>query len=129
MATVTRTLKTGGDTGKLNRAEVRAVTAAIAEGRTADVLSGAVLKQFRAARKRKPGTDHSVFGENAFVQTVTKTAGRDHKAGTAFATGRNKGESIPKTIRRRDDGKIVTASVASDRAAPEKAKASSRSKN
>jgi hypothetical protein len=124
MATVTRTLKSGGDTGKLNRAEVRAVTAAIAEGRTADVLSGAVLKQFRAARKRKPGTNHGVPGENAFV----RTDGLDHKAGTAFATGRNKGRSIPKTIRRRDDGKIVTASVASERAAPEKAKASSRSK-
>jgi anthranilate phosphoribosyltransferase len=53
MPAVTRTLKKGGDTGKLDRAEVRAVTAAIAEGRAADVLSGAVLQQFRAMRKRK----------------------------------------------------------------------------
>lgn len=128
MAAVTRTLKKGGDTGKLDRAEVRAVTAAIAEGRTADVLSGAVLKQFRAATKRKPDSDHTVLGENSFVRTVTKTAGLDHKAGTAFPTGRNKAKSIPKTIRRRDDGTIVTVTVASERAVPEKVKASSRSK-
>lgn len=53
MTRVTRTLKNGGDTGTLDRAEVREVTAAIQAGRIADVLSGAVLQQFRAARRRK----------------------------------------------------------------------------
>jgi anthranilate phosphoribosyltransferase len=53
---VTRTLKKGADTGKLDRAEVRAVTAAINAGRTADVLSGAVLEQVRAAGKKNGNT-------------------------------------------------------------------------
>jgi anthranilate phosphoribosyltransferase len=53
MTRVTRTLKNGGDTGTLDRAEVREVTAAIQAGRVADVLSGAVLQQFRAARNPK----------------------------------------------------------------------------
>jgi hypothetical protein len=55
VAAVTRTLKKGADTGRLNRDEVRAVTRAIREGRTEDVLSGRVLREFRAATKRKKG--------------------------------------------------------------------------
>jgi|GEM_PF-4545527 len=55
MRRVTRTLKKGGDTGRLNRDEVRAVTRAISEGRTEDVLSGRVLQEFRAAKAKKVG--------------------------------------------------------------------------
>lgn len=64
MATITRTLKKGKDTGKLNRAEVRAVTAAIRDGRTADVLSGRVLQQFRASRDAGgPASGHASNGK------------------------------------------------------------------
>ncbi|HEX2079360.1 MAG TPA: hypothetical protein VHG08_16665 [Longimicrobium sp.] len=55
MPIVTRTLKKGGDTGKLNRDEVRAVTLAIREGRIDEVLSGEVLQQARAAAKKNGG--------------------------------------------------------------------------
>jgi hypothetical protein len=128
MATVTRTLKNGGDTGKLDRAEVRAVTAAIAEGRTADVLSGAVLKQFRAARKRKSMPDYDVGVEDAGIRRVgTKTADVGPSTGRVLTVDR-KGKSIPKAIRRRADGKIVSVTVSSERAASEKGKAASRSK-
>lgn len=53
MNRVTRTLKTGGDTGKVDRDEVRAVTIAIREGRTEHVVSGKVLAEFRAERARR----------------------------------------------------------------------------
>ena len=55
MTAVTRTLQKGDDTGRLNRDEVRAVTRAIREGRTEDVLSGRVLREFRAAKAKKNG--------------------------------------------------------------------------
>lgn len=61
MRSVTRTLKTGGDTGKVNREEVRAVTRAIREGRTEDVLSGRVLQQARASRSGKTGASASAM--------------------------------------------------------------------
>jgi hypothetical protein len=50
MSRVTRTLKKGGDGGRLNRDEVRAVTIALREGRREDVISGRVLQEVRAAR-------------------------------------------------------------------------------
>ena len=61
MRSVTRTLKTGGDTGKVNRDEVRAVTRAIREGRTEDVLSGRVLQQARASSSGKNGASASAM--------------------------------------------------------------------
>lgn len=60
MRAVTRTLKSGGDTGKLNRDEVRAVTRALREGRTEDVISGRVLEQARASKSGKNGASPSV---------------------------------------------------------------------
>ena len=125
MAAVTRTLKKGGETGKLDRAEVRAVTAAIAEGRTDDVLSGAVLKQFRAARRKESGVDYGVLVTDVDVQReVTKTADARRSAGTGSGTGR-KGGSIAK---RGDGGRVVTFSSPTGGAAAEKGKAPSRSK-
>lgn len=63
MSRVTRTLKKGGDTGRVNREEVRAVTIAIREGRTEDVLSSRVLQEARAAAaarsSRKNGSGKS----------------------------------------------------------------------
>lgn len=50
MSRVTRTLKKGGDAGRLNRDDVRAVTIALREGRHHDVVSGRVLQEARAAR-------------------------------------------------------------------------------
>ena len=50
MSRVTRTLKKGGDAGRLNRDDVRAVTIALREGRRDDVISGRVLQEARAAR-------------------------------------------------------------------------------
>ena len=77
---VTRTLKKGTDTGKLNRAEVRAVTAAITEGRTADVLTGRVLEQFRAAGKSKRGGKYVPYERSAAVHKAVANA---LKKGTA----------------------------------------------
>jgi hypothetical protein len=48
MRKVTRKLVQGGDTGRVDRDEVRAVTRAIREGRVEDVLSGRVLDEVRA---------------------------------------------------------------------------------
>ncbi len=127
MATVTRTLKKGGDTGRLNRDEVRAVTAAIAEGRTAEVLSGAVLKQFRAAKKRGALADYEAFCENVAVRRVaTKTTTLERSARTVPDTGRT-AKPTSKDVPRRGGGD-VTITVPSGRAAPGKGKASSRSK-
>jgi hypothetical protein len=65
MSRVTRTLQLGGDTGKVNRDEVRAVTIAIREGRTEDVLSGRVLQEFRAAAARRSRKSASTKSESA----------------------------------------------------------------
>lgn len=104
MRKVTRTLKNGGDTGTLNRDEVRAVTAAIAEGRTADVLSGAVLKQFRAARKRKASTGYDVALKDLGIKQVAITADTDRSVTRDFSSGR-KDRSIAKRGSGPDRGK------------------------
>jgi hypothetical protein len=127
MPTVTRTLQKGGDTGKLDRGEVRAVTAAIAEGRTAEVLSGAVLKQFRAARKKGALGNYEAFGENVAVRRVaTKTTTLERSARTVPDTGRTARPTWKDVPGRVDGGDTIT--VPSGPAAPAKGKASSRSK-
>ena len=80
MPTVTRTLKKGTDTGRLNRAEVRAVTAAIQAGRTDDVVSGAVLQQFRAALKSK-SPSFSALAKDLGIDVKTITVERSARAG------------------------------------------------
>jgi hypothetical protein len=119
MAPVTRTLKKGGDTGKLDRAEVRAVTAAISAGRTADVLSGAVLQQFRAARKHKSVTRHETL-QDLGIESVTHTITLERSAGTPLNSG---GKAT--SVSRADQGDIVTLHAESG-ATREKRKASPR---
>jgi hypothetical protein len=101
MAMVTRTLKKGTDTGRLNRAEVRAVTAAIQAGRTSDVISGAVLKQFRATQNNASSStffdDLKIRRDNATI-TFERSAERALEAGKKVKSG---SEALNKTARRK----------------------------
>lgn len=65
MASVTRTVKKGSDTGRVDRDEVRAVTIALREGRTEDVVSGRVLREVRSAR-----AGHVKLSNGAAVSSV-----------------------------------------------------------